>query len=72
MAITTKGLVPEPEVIALITLRVTLGGAPGPSLWSDGAEMATDLANALSACPDWDPKELHSFERLGRGWSCVQ
>ena len=43
--VTTTGLSEDP--IALASLRVTFGGRPSPSLFSDVSESVTDLANAL-------------------------
>ena len=37
--------------ISLVALRLTFGGAPNPSQWSDVSEVAVDLANDLV----WDP-----------------
>jgi hypothetical protein len=34
-------------IFVLIALRLTFGGAPNPSQWSDISEMATDLANDI-------------------------
>jgi len=45
---------------ALIALHMTFGGAPNPSQWSDVSELATDLANTLVRCDDWDPSEFSS------------
>jgi hypothetical protein len=42
----------------LLALRMTFGGAPNPSQWSDVSEMACDLANDLVRHPGWDP-QLH-------------
>ena len=44
----------------LVALRLTFGGSPNPSLWSDVSEVVTDLANDLVRRPDWDPKRHHS------------
>ena len=39
----------------LVALRMTFGGAPNPSQWSDVSEVITDLANDLVRRSDWDP-----------------
>jgi hypothetical protein len=39
----------------LIALRLTFGGAPNPSRWSDLSEIACDLSNDLARNPGWDP-----------------
>jgi hypothetical protein len=39
----------------LVTLRMTFGGAPNPSQWSDVSEVIADLANYLARRSDWDP-----------------
>jgi hypothetical protein len=41
--------------ILLVALRLTFGGLPNPSLWSDVSEVVTDLANDLVRRSDWDP-----------------
>ena len=41
--------------ILLVALRMTFGGSPNPSLWSDVSEVVTDLANDLVQQSDWDP-----------------
>jgi hypothetical protein len=46
--------------LAFIALRLTFGGAANPSLFSDFSETITDLANSISACPEWNPVDLHS------------
>jgi hypothetical protein len=43
----------------LVALRMTFGGAPNPSQWSDVSELACDLANDLVRHPGWDPA-IHS------------
>jgi hypothetical protein len=42
--------------ILLVALRLTFGGAPNPSQWSDVSEVAVDLANDLVRREDWDPE----------------
>jgi hypothetical protein len=39
----------------LVALRLTFGGAPNPSRWSDLSEIACDLSNDLVRNPGWDP-----------------
>ena len=41
--------------LLLVALRLTFGGAPNPSQWSDVSEVAVDLANDLVRRDDWDP-----------------
>ncbi len=57
--VTTTGLHPDGSdtaPMALAALRLTFGGAPNPSLFSDLSKTLTDLANVFAACPDWSPK----------------
>jgi hypothetical protein len=58
-ALQTVTLIPE-EDIALITLRLTFGGAPGPFEWGVVSGTVCDLANKLLRCNDWDTLTLHS------------
>jgi hypothetical protein len=47
--------------LAFLSLRLTFGGRPCPSLWwSDFSETITDLSNALASDNLWDPTRLHS------------
>jgi hypothetical protein len=39
----------------LVALRITFGGAPNLSQWSDVSEVIGDLANDLMRRSDWDP-----------------
>ncbi len=48
----------------LLALRMTFGGAPNPSQWSDVSEMATDLANDLVRDDGWD-HHLHKSPHQG-------
>ena len=48
------------EEIAIITLRLTFGGAPCPFIWSTILEMICDLANELLTCDDWNTVDLHA------------
>jgi hypothetical protein len=46
------------ENLALISLRLTFGGAPGPYEWGVISESVCDLANALLHDDEWDPRHL--------------
>jgi len=46
--------------LALMGLRQTFGGAPGPALFSEISTSIADLANALARMPKWDENTLHS------------
>ena len=46
--------------LCYISLRLTFGGAPNPNFWSEVSESATDLANAILQCNDWDPSATFS------------
>ena len=46
--------------LLLVALRMTFGGAPNPSQWSDVSEVITDLANDFVRRSDWDPEVFHS------------
>jgi hypothetical protein len=46
------------EKLALISLRLTFGGAPCPYEWGVISESVCDLANALLHDDDWDPQHL--------------
>ena len=48
------------QQIAIITLRLTFGGAPCPFVWSTISEMICDLANELLTCDDWNTEDLHA------------
>ena len=56
---TTATQLPD-DVAALITLRLTFGGAPCPFEWGVISETICDLANELVQCEDWDPTNLHA------------
>ena len=58
-ALKTATQLPDDEV-ALITLRLTFGGAPCPFEWGVISETICDLANELVQCDDWDPANLHA------------
>ena len=46
--------------LAIITLRLTFGGAPCPFEWGIMSETICDLANELLKCDDWEPRTLHA------------
>ena len=48
------------EDLAIITLRLTFGGAPCPYKWGVISESICDLANELIKCDEWDPLTLHA------------
>ena len=54
--LSTKGLSDDP--VALASLRVTFGGRPSPSLFSEVSESIKSLANALARCESWEPGDL--------------
>jgi hypothetical protein len=58
-ALKTATQLPD-EAAALITLRLTFGGAPCPFEWGVISESICDLANELVQCNDWDPADLHA------------
>ena len=49
--------------IGYISLRLTFGGSPCPPLWCEVSELATDLANDLLECEDWDYNKVHSIHQ---------
>jgi hypothetical protein len=46
--------------IAIITLRLTFGGAPCHFEWGVILETICDLANELLKCENWEPANLHA------------
>ena len=47
--------------LAILNLRQTFGGSFGPYLFSQHvSEPATDLANDLITCPEWDEEQVKS------------
>ena len=46
--------------LAYISLRLTFGGFPNPSIWGDTSETTCDLAHSILNHPDWDPSTLFS------------
>ena len=56
-AIQTITQLPDDD-IAIISLRLTFGGAPGPFEWGVISESICDLANALLHDDNWDPSTL--------------
>mmetsp|Transcript_13224 Transcript_13224/g.28024 ORF Transcript_13224/g.28024 Transcript_13224/m.28024 type:complete len:842 (+) Transcript_13224:3970-6495(+) len=61
-ALQTCTQLPEDE-LALMSLRLTFGGAPGPFEWGVISETVCDLANAILHDNDWDPKRLRADAR---------
>ena len=59
-ALKTATQLPD-DVAALITLRLTFGGAPCPFEWGVISETICNLANELVQCDDWDPADLHAL-----------
>jgi hypothetical protein len=59
-ALKTATQLPD-KAAALITLRLTFGGAPCPFQWGVISESICDLANELVQCNDWDPADLHAL-----------
>jgi len=49
----------------LVALRLTFGGAPGPSLWSVISEVITDIGNSLLQNNCWDHTTL--FDHVSNG-----
>jgi hypothetical protein len=47
--------------IILLSLRMTFGGRPNPSCWSDFSEAACDLINALQTLPHLDLAEFRQL-----------
>jgi len=45
--------------LALMMLRLSFGGAPGPFEFSVASEMLCDLINAIKHNDEWDPYKLH-------------
>ena len=56
-AVQTITQLPDDD-IAIISLRLTFGGAPGPFEWGVISESICDLANALLHDDDWNPSTL--------------
>ena len=48
------------EGLAIIALRLTFGGAPGPYEWGVISESICDLAMRILHDDDWDPVTLHA------------
>jgi hypothetical protein len=46
--------------VAYLALSLTFGGSPNPPTWCLFSEMVTDLANEISACNEWDSRELRN------------
>jgi hypothetical protein len=58
-ALKTATQLPD-DAAALITLRLTFGGAPCPFEWGIFSETICDLANELLKCDDWEPADLRA------------
>ena len=58
-AIQTCTQLPDDD-LALIALRLTFGGSPGPYEWSAISETICDLSMAILQDDDWDPATLHA------------
>ena len=58
-AIQTCTQLPE-ENIAVVALRLTFGGSPGPYEWGVISESICDLATAILQDDDWDPNILRA------------
>jgi hypothetical protein len=48
------------DLIAIITLQLTFGGAPYPFKWGIILEIVCDLANKLLKSKDWEPQDLYA------------
>ncbi|KAI2509039.1 hypothetical protein MHU86_5415 [Fragilaria crotonensis] len=46
--------------MAYLSLRLTFGGSPNPPTWCLFSEIVTDLANEISRCKEWNPRELRN------------
>ena len=46
------------EDLAVVALRLTFGGAPGPYEWGVISETICDLSVAMMQIDDWDPEKL--------------
>ena len=57
-AIQTVTQIPE-LLIALMMLRLSFGGAPGPFEFCVVSEMLSDLIIAIKHNPNWNPYKLH-------------
>ncbi len=44
----------------LSLIRLTFGGSPSPPTWCLFSELATDLANEIGQCAEWDPETIRS------------
>ena len=58
-AIQTCTQLPE-DNLALVTLRLTFGGAPCPFEWGVFSETICDLSQTIMQCEEWNPTELQS------------
>ncbi|GKY96053.1 hypothetical protein MPSEU_000565500 [Mayamaea pseudoterrestris] len=58
-ATTTKGITID-STLALFALRMTFGGSPCPTVFSDLSELVTDAANQLVRDGNWHPATIQS------------
>jgi hypothetical protein len=54
------GLLLDAGLILILT-RMSFGGAPNPSFWSDISEMTCDFVNELLCSRDWEPRKFLSY-----------
>jgi hypothetical protein len=60
----TKAVTQLPELeLALMSLRLTFGGAPGPYEWSVISETICDLTTAIKHNNNWDPLTLYGINQ---------
>jgi hypothetical protein len=59
MALKTATQLPD-NLIAIIMLRLTFGGAPCPFKWGAILETVCDLSKKKLKCKDWEPQDLHA------------
>ncbi len=59
-ALQTATQLPDND-LAIITFRLTFGGAPCPFKWGIMSETICNLANELLKCDNWDPHTLHAL-----------
>ncbi len=51
------------NLIEILMLWLTFGGAPCPFEWGIILETICNLTNKLLKCKDWDPQDLHQIKR---------
>jgi hypothetical protein len=60
----TKAVTQLPELeLALMSLRLTFGGAPSPYKWSAISETICNLMTAIKHNDNWDPLMLHGINQ---------